>query len=297
MSTLTKVFVVLLVVFGIAFSMMTISVVSRTASWKDNAEKAETTARIAETNLRNLIAAHAAQIASLKDTIRADREELGDLQQQVEAATNGIAEQKAELAQSVSEKSSAEAINRGLLSQLQAAQTVGEEFRAQRNSLETRNIDLEQRNNDLNDRVNELTARLAVLTEQQRQYEQQINILKDENEALAAAARRPGSGAVMEAPSGAALAGTTAETPMARTAVRGKVLRIDGNVVTISVGSSDGVKKGMLFVIHRDGQYVGDVKIGVVDPNESAGRLGQYEIEPKVDDQITDAASLGSSHG
>lgn len=297
MSTLTKVFVVLLVVFSIAFTMLTVSVVSQTPGWKNNFEKAQQSANIAETNLRNLIASHAAEAASLKDTIKEDRQEIGKLQTDLRDARNDLATRRSELAQAASEKSGAEAMNRGLASQLQAAQSVREEYRSQRNDLEQRNINLEQRNNDLNDRVNELSAQLAVLNEQKRQFEQQINILRNENGRLASAARMPGSGAVMESATGVALAGVTAETPIAQTPVRGKVLGISGNIVTISVGSSDGVKTGMLFVIHRDGEYVGDIQIAVVDPNQCAGRLLRSKFAPTANDQVTDAASLSSSAG
>ena len=59
LSTLTKVFAVLLVFFSIAFTVMTVSMVAQTTNWKDTAQKYEEHALVADTNLRNLIASSA----------------------------------------------------------------------------------------------------------------------------------------------------------------------------------------------------------------------------------------------
>jgi hypothetical protein len=295
LSTLTKVFVILLVLFSVSFTAMTVSIVARTNSWKENYESAIEQKLVAETNLRNLIASNAAELASARDTIKAQLEDVGDLEQELEKSVQRNDELEANLIQAASEKSTAEAINRALVSQLQVAQTTAEEYRAQRDELEKQSIERERRNIDLNDRVNELTARVAVFIEQKRQFEQQINILRTENEKLAAAMRQPGLGATMEAASSAVLPGVSAQTPVSAMAVRGKILEVDGNRLTISVGSADGVKKGMVFVIHRAGDYVGDLKISHVAPDQSAGHLIQSRLEPSPEDLVTDAVSIASS--
>jgi hypothetical protein len=53
----------------------------------------------------------------------------------------------------------------------------------------------------------------------------------------------------------------------------------------------------MVFVIHRKGQYVGDMKISLVDPNQSAGRIVQASSTPAVGDEITDALGLTGPRG
>lgn len=297
MSTLTKVFVILLVVFTIAFSTMTVSVVSQTTHWKNAVVAFENEARIIGTNYRSLMASNAAETATLRDTIRAQQELAGSLQQKLGEAQNQIGELKSNLAQASSEKSSAEASIRAMVSQLQVAQSMSNEYRTQRDALESRGIELERRNIDLNERVNELTAQLAVLVEQRRQFEQQIHTLQRENERIASALRDPSAARVMESASGLALEGISAESPVARSAVRGRVLDVSGNMVTISVGSADGVEKGMVFVIHRGGDYVGDLKISVVDPDQSAGVMVRSETPPRESDEVTDAAWLSSRRG
>ena len=169
-SALTKIFIVLLVLFSIAFSSMTISIVAQSANWKDTATKFEEQARISDTNLRHEIAASAAQLASALDEARSNIEEIGRLEADVEKARQNASGFQAQLAKSESEKGSAEAMNRGLLAQLQLVQVSSDEYRKQRTNLERRAIDVRRRNIDLNDRVNEMTEQIDVFLEQRRHF-------------------------------------------------------------------------------------------------------------------------------
>jgi phage shock protein A len=296
LSTLTKVFIVVLVVFSIAFTTMTVSIVAQSTDWRDTALKYEEHARVADTNLRNQIAASAAELATARDSIKSHLEKIGELETQLKGSGTELAKLRSDLAKAESEKSSSEAMNRGLLAQLTIADAGRAEYRKQRDEIEKRNIELERRNIDLNDRVNEQTARIAVLFEQKRQYEQQLNILKTENEKLAREAHRPAGAAVLEEPSGAAMPNVTALSPISATPIRGKVLDVSGNIITISVGTADGVKKDMVFVITRGGdQYVGDLRISSVTPNQAAGRMvrsASPPTPPTAGDQVTDESAM-----
>ena len=185
-------------------------------------------------------------------------------------------------------------MNRGLLAQLQLVQATSDEYREQRTNLERSAIDVQRRNSDLNERVNELTEQVDVLLEQRRHFEQQINILRTESDRMAAGRSSSHS---FEDPAGAALPHVVALAPVAARAIRGHVTDVGGNFVTVSVGSADGVKMGMIFVIHRGDQYVGDLTVTVVDPNQCAGRLTLSASPPRVGDEIADQASLSASRG
>lgn len=287
----------LLVVFSIAYTSMTVSIVAQTTKWRDVAEKYEEHARIADTNLRNLIAANAAELASAQDSINSHSARISELEKQLQASKTEGSQLTAELAKVGAEKSSAEAMSRGLLAQLQVAESARSEYKKQRDELETQSVDLQRRNVDLNDRVNEQTAQIIVLQEQKRQYEQQIHILRSENEKLANESRRMSSGLAMEEPTGAAMKQAVALTPVAASPIRGEIIEIAGNILTISVGSADGVTKDMVFVVYRGGQYIGDLRVGMVDPNRSAGRLIQSAMAPKVGDEATDALRFSGSRG
>jgi hypothetical protein len=295
LSTLTKVFTVLLVVFSIALSVMTISVVAQTTNWRDAATKYQEHARVADTSLRAMIASSSAELATARDEVRAHRDKIGELEGQVVARGNDLAGSRAELAKVQTELTNAQAMNRGLLNQLQVAEEARSEYRKQRDDLEKRGIDLERRNVDLNDRVNELTANISVLLEEKRQYEQQLNILTAENERLSKATRGGGPTLAMESPGGAALPGVSALTPVAASAIRGRVVEVDADLVTISVGAADGVKSGMSFVISRGSDYVGTLQVVLVEPNRAAGRLTRTSAAPAAGDLVADATSLSGA--
>lgn len=297
MSTLTKVFVVLLAVFSIAFTMMTVSIVAQTTKWKDLAEQNERAAQVADSHVRNLHAANAALLASAADTINTKSGRIAVLEGDRQQLANRLAQTESVLAQAEMAKGAADAMSSGLVAQLKVANDASRMYREQRDDLERTGTDLTHRNIDLNERVNEQTAHIAVLLAEKRQFEQQIHIIRTDNERLAQEARRLSAGMTLEEASGAAMANVDALTPVAGTPIRGRVLDIAGSRVTLSIGSADGVKKDMVFVIHRDGQYIGDVKIGIVDPNRCAGRLVQSNEKPLVGDQATDALRLGSKDG
>ena len=297
MSTLTKVFIVLLVVFSIAFTTMAISVVSQTTNWRDVANQFQEHAQVADANLRHMIAVNATELAAANETINDHLDRTNQLESLVQTGRNEVAQLRSELARAALEKSSSEAMNRGLLAQLQTAEAARAEYERQRNDLETRNIELERRNIDLNDRVNELTAQVSVMLEQQRQFQQQINILRQTNDRLSRVTGTPSARVALEDPRGAGLPNVYAATPIANSAIRGRVVEVDGNLVTLSVGSADGVTKDMIFVVYRGDQYVGDVKITLVDPNQSAGRTVTSRVAAQPGDEVTDAIGLGTSRG
>lgn len=287
MSTLTKVFVVLLVLFSIAFSTMTVAMVAQTANWKDNATKYEERARIADTTLRNLIAASAAQETTARDTIQRHSDRVADLEKQLQESTAANARLRTELAKLDAEKGSTESMNRAMLAQVELSRDAEAKLREHVNKIDRENIDYQQRNVDLNGRVNELHQQVAVLTEQRRQYEQQLHLLKQDVDRLSGAPVRN-----MENPTGIAMQNIKAMDPPKAGAIRGRILAIEGNLVTISVGTADGVRKDMKFIVHRDGQFVNEVQVSAVEPGQAAGRLIRADGMPQTGDQVTDAMSL-----
>ena len=291
MSTLTKVFVVLLVVSSIAFTTMTVATVARTANWRDLALKYDEQARIADTTLRNNIAATAAEETAYLDEIQTHLARISDLEKKLQDTGAEVARLRTELAKVESDKSGADAMNRALVAQVELSRDAESKVREQLNSVDRENADLQQRNIDLNSRVNELTAQVSVLIEHTRQYEQQLAILREE---------RPGVSRGMESPTGSAMRNVRPISPQTATAagaIRGRILAVDGNLVTISVGTSDGVKNNMKFVVHRDGDYVADVVVSAVEPDQAAGRIvgGNAGRAPRSGDSVTDVISLGST--
>ena len=70
----------------------------------------------------------------------------------------------------------------------------------------------------------------------------------------------------------------------AGTDVKGLVVNVEQNLVTLSVGSADGVKEKMVFHITRGDRFLCDVVITNVDINRCAGVLDLVQQAPQVGD-------------
>ena len=69
--------------------------------------------------------------------------------------------------------------------------------------------------------------------------------------------------------------------------IRGLVTEINSGMVTLSVGTSDGVQKDMVFHVTRGSQFLCDVVITNVDINKSAGVLELVQQQPRIGDTAT----------
>ena len=290
MSTLTKILVVLLAVFCIAFTMASISFVAQTNEWKALAEGYQQEAHAADTAVRNVLASSAAQMGMDRDAINAHIQRIQELQSRLLDAQQEIADRKAELVQTRAQVASLEGTVRTLTGELKVGQAGWTQQRQQREQLEQRNIELEKRNLDLNGRVNEQTAQLLVLRQQQRQLEQQIHMVRS---AQRAGAAQPGAPGVVTPAGVAGPDAVPLASPVAASPIRGHITDISGSLATISVGAADGVAEGMVFVIYRGLDYVGDLKISVVEPDRSAGRVMGAAGSPRVGDEVADEARFG----
>ena len=70
----------------------------------------------------------------------------------------------------------------------------------------------------------------------------------------------------------------------AGTDVKGLVVEVQQNLITLSIGSADGVKENMVFHITRGDRFLCDVIITNVDINRCAGVLDLVQQAPQVGD-------------
>jgi chromosome segregation ATPase len=83
---------------------------------------------------------------------------------------------------------------------------------------------------------------------------------------------------------------TAIVTPVetAQIALKGKITAVDlkNNLAKISIGSSDGIKKGSQLHVTRGSNYICDIKVIDVAPDESVGSLELIQQEPKAGDTV-----------
>lgn len=301
MSLVTKIFVVVLTVFSIAFSMATISYVTRQENWRKIATEYHNTALSEATNTK--IVAAQMKLSHDQDLIKINQlqSSIADLSGRLATAEGKIKEQGNQLAQRESQISSLSGSLKGVQQTLSVTQgqLVAEQDFARK--LGNRNSELERRNIDLNDRTKELTVSLAMAQQQNRAYLEQIAAMEQRLDQMARGPRiqSPDAGSTVQADVPAASpAGPAAVSP-----IRGKIVEVRGNLASISVGAADGVQRGMTFMIFRsagegkDATYLATLEISRVDANQSAGQLvrrnGAADI--RVGDPVRDDASFASN--
>jgi myosin heavy subunit len=77
-----------------------------------------------------------------------------------------------------------------------------------------------------------------------------------------------------------------AATPVSAN-IKGLITEIDQSLVTVSVGSADGVGKGMVLHVTRGSDFLCDIAITDVDINKSAGVLEMVQQQPKIGDVVS----------
>ncbi len=292
MSTLTKILVVLLVVFAIAFTMSTVSFVAQSTNWRELAQGYQLEVQATDAHLRNVLASDAAEIASNRDALNAHIARIKQLDTEVQESNKAASILRADLAKARAESSSMQSTARLLAGEFKVGQAGWAEIRKQRDGLENRNVDLEKRNLDLSERVNEQTSKILVMQKYLRQIEEQNKILQDENGRLGQVRQRLSDGD-LSALADARQGQIKPLTPVSASPIRGSIDEVSGNLATVTVGSADGVSKGMVFVIYRDLDYVADLEIVRVEPNKAAGKILRSRGTPRVGDRIADEARFG----
>lgn len=69
--------------------------------------------------------------------------------------------------------------------------------------------------------------------------------------------------------------------------IRGLISEIGKSLTVISVGSADGVRKGMVFHVTRGDDFICDILITEVDTNQSAGVLDLIQQQPRTRDVVS----------
>ncbi|HEX4054908.1 MAG TPA: hypothetical protein VHX86_11640 [Tepidisphaeraceae bacterium] len=155
-------------------------------------------------------------------------------------------------------------------SNVQLTTSTANKLQDQVTQLRTSNDTLVKQNEEFGRRNAELTSTLESLRATQEETQEQLAAQKENQQKLAGALQERGYDPqqILAAPVANGLG-----APSIEGVVRDKSV-INGNTfVTISVGSADGVEKGMKFYVVNGPQFLGIVTIDTVDTDNSIGRL------------------------
>jgi hypothetical protein len=82
------------------------------------------------------------------------------------------------------------------------------------------------------------------------------------------------------------LAKPTGPVPMSAD-LKGLITEIGASLVSISIGSDDGVRKNMVFHVTRGDEFICDILITDVDTNKAAGVLELVQQSPRTGDNVS----------
>lgn len=153
---------------------------------------------------------------------------------------------------------------------VQMSSNTANKLQDQLNQLRTNNDDLVKQNEEFGRRNAELTSTLDSLRARQEETAEKLQASKEDSQKLSAALKDKGVDPqqILNVEAPAALG-----APEINGVVREKSV-INGNTfVTISVGSADGVTKGMKFNVVNGAEFLGIVTIDTVDTDSAIGRL------------------------
>jgi len=286
LNTVTKVFVVLLTVFSIAFVMAVVTHVGAEQRWKELATEYRSLAQSADATLSNTLAVTAAEKQALAQKIQSLTETNQKQAGMLERAEAERDAARAELASVQHEKAAQQITITKLTGELELLSREASQLRAQRAQLDRDYVELQKRNAELNDRNRELSIQNMTMAEQIRQFQQQLFAKDEEIERLQKVAGVPP--AERRAIVGRQIDRAQPVSGPAPPAIRGQVQEIRGKLATISVGQADGVKEGMTFIVYRGDTYLGDLVVTSVEPKRAIGDLTIVEGEVRVGDRVAE---------
>ena len=278
MSTLTKILVVLLSLFSILLCGMIVSYIGTANNYKALCDGERMAKEVLQSENAALADRYKEQVSKTEELGKQLRQEILTLRKQ-----NSQLDADLRNSQRLEQESGMRADSwKGLMTGFE--QSVGAMLESltltqqQLDKARVQNIkdqkELNQITADLYEKIVEL-GRLEA--DRRRLLEQKVNLERQLTQTGAAPAA---PGAVTVVPSQAKSAGPVVTTQD----IRGLIVGIDKSLVTLSVGSADGVEKGMVFHITRGSDFLCNVAVTDVDIDKCAGVLEMVQQSPRVGD-------------
>ncbi len=275
-----KVFVVVLTVFSIAFSVLVIGYAAQTTNWKALAEKnrewalQEQAAREAvDSKCKVIVGQLNKTIESLQSQIAAKNSEIDRLTVQMRNLNNELLSAKGKIESLVSQSNQLTNMNSAINSERKVLRDQLEKLRKDLASVRIDNLRLADENQKLKLQIKLYESEIRLLKEQNVALEQKLVKVRRKLRSVSA----EGTEEVGEE------AGVSGR-------IVGKVTRVHNNLASLSVGSAQGVKNGMVFIVYRGDQYLGKLRITKVVANESVGEIIQKRMSVQIQagDSVTD---------
>ena len=275
MSTLTKLFVGLLVVLSMLLAAGIVVFVNKTEEYARN-NKSLTNQLAAARAEAEAARSEVTAIAANRDlAVQAANNEAAAKQAQLDNLTRQLLDAKGQVAQANAQVATTQATLNGAQAALAAAQANQGALQAQQLEVRKAADEAQRKLVDANIALTDATNRVQVLERQVRTQAEELAALQEEQRG-GAAAPATAPGARSNVPSGD-LATTAGDTGLnINGVIRGTQTIAGIKYATISVGSADSVRKGTRFRVlggANGNQFLGYLTVTSVEPHESVGRL------------------------
>ncbi|HVT81371.1 MAG TPA: hypothetical protein VHM90_12015 [Phycisphaerae bacterium] len=264
MSALTKILIVLQLVFALVCSVLLVLMVSKQENYKKLADDANTRA-----------------IASSASLV--------DAQQQIAAKDQQLAASKAEMSKAISQATQSEAGRTNALAEAQARELNLKSQLSTANAtvaqLTAANSNLTQTNTALNTELATIRPQVSMLTTRNSELNRLLNETTNQlaaankaidklKEQIATSTTGP-SGAVAPLGSEKQIGGLATGGGMSR--VNGQISEVNtslgATVIGLPLGTRDGITPNMKLAIYRGNSYVGDAVVDRATPDESVATV------------------------
>lgn len=287
MSPLTKLFVGLLVVLSLLLTASTVTFVSTLDNQRQKAQQAQQQVEAEKARADALLGQAQSGSSQAQEAQRLAQGQVEQLKQQSNSDRQLIADRDGQLAKA----NSMNAIQAADITRMSEALKASEDTKSKLNdmvvALRKANDDALQQSAQSSQQISDLTNKLEVTERERRYATEQLEELRGQNAKLSNAIQEMGRNPreILASISPGAVASAA---PRINGVIRDVRTIANLPYATISVGSADGVVKGMVFnIVERNGTFLGKLTIDTVELNESTGRI----TGPKID-QVAKGAEV-----
>lgn len=285
LSPLTKILIVLLSLFSIFLCGAIVTYVGSANNYKALADDRQATINAIENEVvlaRRLLNESEAKMQALEKELRGTIANLTDQNQQL-AVQYRNAQREILAYQQTSESWKGLVANfQNTIAQMEQSREL---TRDQLDSIREEMIRERKELNEITAMLYERTIQMQSLEADRRRYLEQKTALEEQLEKAAQGTVPVGQVEPVTQPVGQAVMAMGG--PADETGLKGMISDVGASLVTITLGSADGVREGMVFHITRGADFLADIVITDVDVNKAAGVLELVQERPRIGDLVS----------
>jgi len=278
LSTLTKIFVVVLLLEAFFASVVMIQHVATNEDWKAYARDQERGRFSAEAQTANGILAQ----KRLEEQLGAEKNKVRDLDKQFTLQRDTSRAEKDRLSRALTaSQNSATELNVSVAALQKSLDT---EVKVMRNQMKVELDRLHAQSINDGDQIRGLQALLKDRDGTIENLTRSVRVLREQSAQAAAEVKELRGRLKVASPAGTVL------TPPVATAgpkIEGSVTAVKVNIASLNVGLADGVKKDMEFIIYRGGDFVAHLRVADVYPSTCAGIITRAQRDVRKGDKAS----------